>query len=130
MGGLCVAVLTLCLSMPSCVHPSRPHIHLSIPTPCPFILTCVHPSNSVSIYPTLCPSILTPCPSIPPLTMSPPTLYTSPLARHHLSPQRGRFAPSPAGLAEELTLLQDRLSAWQPAGPCTEAAGSPLAPSR
>ncbi|XP_049661554.1 myotubularin-related protein 11 isoform X4 [Accipiter gentilis] len=44
--------------------------------------------------------------------------------------QRGRFAPSPAGLAEELTLLQDRLSAWQPAGPCTEAAGSPLAPSR
>ncbi|NXW24186.1 MTMRB protein, partial [Circaetus pectoralis] len=44
--------------------------------------------------------------------------------------QRGRFAPSPASLAEELTLLQDRLSAWQPAGPCTEAAGSPLAPSR
>ncbi|KAM6037953.1 myotubularin-related protein 11 isoform 2-T2 [Theristicus caerulescens] len=44
--------------------------------------------------------------------------------------QRGRFAPSPAGLAEELTLLQDRLSAWQPAGPRTEAAGSPLAPSR
>ncbi|XP_064331349.1 myotubularin-related protein 11 isoform X2 [Phalacrocorax carbo] len=44
--------------------------------------------------------------------------------------QRGRFAPSPAGLAEELTLLQDRLSAWQAAGPRTEPAGSPLAPSR
>ncbi|NWZ57188.1 MTMRB protein, partial [Haliaeetus albicilla] len=44
--------------------------------------------------------------------------------------QHGRFAPSPAGLAEELTLLQDRLSAWQPAGSCTEAAGSALAPSR
>ncbi|KAM9624238.1 myotubularin-related protein 11 isoform 3-T3 [Morphnus guianensis] len=44
--------------------------------------------------------------------------------------QRGRFAPSPAGLAEELTLLQDRLSAWQPAGPCTKAASSPLTPSR
>ncbi|CAM9998170.1 unnamed protein product, partial [Bubo scandiacus] len=29
----------------------------------------------------------------------------------------GRFAPSPAGLAEELTLLQDRLSAWQAQGP-------------
>ncbi|XP_059688056.1 myotubularin-related protein 11 [Gavia stellata] len=43
--------------------------------------------------------------------------------------QRGRFAPSPAGLAEELTLLQDRLSAWQ-AGPRAEAAGIPLAPSR
>ncbi|XP_074785139.1 myotubularin-related protein 11 isoform X1 [Athene noctua] len=44
--------------------------------------------------------------------------------------QRGRFAPSPAGLAEELTLLQDRLSAWRAQGPRTEAAGSPLAPSR
>ncbi|KAM6112620.1 myotubularin-related protein 11 [Phoenicopterus ruber ruber] len=44
--------------------------------------------------------------------------------------QRGRFAPSPAGLAEELRLLQDRLSAWQAAGPRAEAAGSPLAPSR
>ncbi|XP_074665379.1 myotubularin-related protein 11 isoform X2 [Strix aluco] len=44
--------------------------------------------------------------------------------------QHGRFAPSPAGLAEELTLLQDRLSAWQAQGPRTEAAGSPLAPSR
>ncbi|GAB0201057.1 myotubularin-related protein 11 [Grus japonensis] len=45
--------------------------------------------------------------------------------------QRGRFAPSPAGLAEELTLLQDRLSAWQAAArPRTEAAGSPFAPSR
>lgn len=44
--------------------------------------------------------------------------------------QRGRFAPSPAGLAEELTLLQDRLSAWQAQGPRTRAAGSPLAPSR
>ncbi|XP_010563913.1 PREDICTED: myotubularin-related protein 11 [Haliaeetus leucocephalus] len=44
--------------------------------------------------------------------------------------QHGRFAPSPAGLAEELTLLQDRLSAWQPAGSCTEAAGSALAPSQ
>ncbi|NWS63308.1 MTMRB protein, partial [Chunga burmeisteri] len=44
--------------------------------------------------------------------------------------QRGRFAPSPAGLAEELTLLQDRLSAWQAQGTRTEAAGSPLAPSR
>ncbi|XP_068270830.1 myotubularin-related protein 11 [Nyctibius grandis] len=44
--------------------------------------------------------------------------------------QRGRFAPSPAGLAEELTLLQDRLSAWQARGPRTEPAGSPLAPSR
>ncbi|NXK54585.1 MTMRB protein, partial [Chauna torquata] len=31
--------------------------------------------------------------------------------------QRGRFAPSPASLAEELTLLQDRLSAWQAEGP-------------
>ncbi|NXN29294.1 MTMRB protein, partial [Nycticryphes semicollaris] len=30
--------------------------------------------------------------------------------------QRGRFAPSPAGLAEELMLLQDRLSAWQAQG--------------
>ncbi|NXF41825.1 MTRAB protein, partial [Nyctibius bracteatus] len=44
--------------------------------------------------------------------------------------QRGRFAPSPAGLAEELTLLQDRLSAWQAQGPRTEPASSPLAPSR
>ncbi|XP_035202333.1 LOW QUALITY PROTEIN: myotubularin-related protein 11 [Oxyura jamaicensis] len=43
---------------------------------------------------------------------------------------RGRFAPSQAGLAEELTLLQDRLSAWQAQGPRTRAAGSPLAPSR
>ncbi|NXT74813.1 MTRAA protein, partial [Zapornia atra] len=43
--------------------------------------------------------------------------------------QRGRFAPSPAGLAEELTLLQDRLSAWQAAGPCTKTTGGPLAPS-
>ncbi|XP_075580517.1 myotubularin-related protein 11 [Pelecanus crispus] len=44
--------------------------------------------------------------------------------------QRGRFAPSPAGLAEELTLLQDRLRAWQSARPRAEAAGGPLAPSR
>ncbi|XP_072702844.1 myotubularin-related protein 11 isoform X2 [Ciconia boyciana] len=44
--------------------------------------------------------------------------------------QRGRFAPSPAGLAEELRLLQDRLRAWRAAGPCTDTAGSPLAPSR
>ncbi|NXI64591.1 MTRAB protein, partial [Anseranas semipalmata] len=44
--------------------------------------------------------------------------------------QRGRFAPSPAGLAEELTLLQDRLSAWQAEDPRARAAGSPLAPSR
>ncbi|NWR54399.1 MTMRB protein, partial [Bucorvus abyssinicus] len=44
--------------------------------------------------------------------------------------QRGRFAPSPAGLAEELSLLQDRLRSWQAPGPRAEAAGSPLAPSR
>ncbi|KAM6106621.1 myotubularin-related protein 11 [Pterocles gutturalis] len=44
--------------------------------------------------------------------------------------QRGRFAPSPAGLAEELTLLQDRLDAWQVTGPRAEATGSPPAPSR
>ncbi|XP_067169606.1 myotubularin-related protein 11 [Apteryx mantelli] len=31
--------------------------------------------------------------------------------------QRGRFAPSPAGLAEELRLLQERLRAWRPAAP-------------
>ncbi|KAI6073022.1 Myotubularin-related protein 11 [Aix galericulata] len=55
----------------------------------------------------------------PPDTESPQTTAT-----------RGRFAPSPAGLAEELTLLQDRLSAWQAQGPRTRAAGSPLAPSR
>ncbi|KAM6309375.1 myotubularin-related protein 11 [Podargus strigoides] len=42
--------------------------------------------------------------------------------------QCGRFAPSLAGLAEELTLLQDRLHAWQQ-GPRTETTGSPLAPS-
>ncbi|NXX99409.1 MTMRB protein, partial [Centropus bengalensis] len=30
--------------------------------------------------------------------------------------QRGRFPPSPAGLAEELLLLQDRLRAWRPGG--------------
>ncbi|XP_053906601.1 myotubularin-related protein 11 [Cuculus canorus] len=44
--------------------------------------------------------------------------------------QRGRFSPSPAGLAEELMLLQDRLRAWRPAGSCAEASGRPLAPSR
>ncbi|KAM6234387.1 myotubularin-related protein 11 isoform 2-T2 [Porphyrio hochstetteri] len=43
--------------------------------------------------------------------------------------QRGRFAPSPDGLAEELTLLQDRLSAWQAAGLCTKTTSGPPAPS-
>ncbi|XP_040433910.1 LOW QUALITY PROTEIN: myotubularin-related protein 11, partial [Falco naumanni] len=33
--------------------------------------------------------------------------------------QRGRFAPSPAALAEELRLLQDRLRTWQAQGPRT-----------
>ncbi|XP_064355150.1 myotubularin-related protein 11 isoform X2 [Dromaius novaehollandiae] len=53
--------------------------------------------------------------------------------------QRGRFAPSPAGLAEELRLLQERLRAWRPTATSTatprgpeepRAAGDPLAPSR
>ncbi|XP_075301278.1 myotubularin-related protein 11 [Opisthocomus hoazin] len=44
--------------------------------------------------------------------------------------QRGRFAPSPAGLAEELRLLQDRLRAWWAQGPRAQATGSPLAPPR
>ncbi|NXL52215.1 MTMRB protein, partial [Podilymbus podiceps] len=44
--------------------------------------------------------------------------------------RRGRFAPSLDALDEELRLLQDRLRAWQAAGPRTEPASSPLAPSQ
>ncbi|XP_069734461.1 myotubularin-related protein 11 [Phaenicophaeus curvirostris] len=44
--------------------------------------------------------------------------------------QRGRFAPSPAGLAEELRLLQDRLRTWHPAGSHAEATDCSVTPSR
>ncbi|XP_061872123.1 LOW QUALITY PROTEIN: myotubularin-related protein 11 [Colius striatus] len=44
--------------------------------------------------------------------------------------QRGRFAPCPAALAEELLLLQDRLRARQRRGSRPEPSRSPPAPSR
>lgn len=51
-------------------------------------------------------------------------------ARVRLSPQRGRLAPSPAALAEELMLLQDRLRTWGVTGPPAEATDTPPPPSR
>ncbi|KAF1416567.1 Myotubularin-related protein 11, partial [Spheniscus humboldti] len=75
--------------------------------------------------PTSPPGLLLPCAAGPSVR-----LWRRCYLRGLPEAQRGRFAPSPAGLAEELTLLQDRLSAWQAAGPRAEAAGSPLAPSR
>ncbi|XP_064898936.1 myotubularin-related protein 11 isoform X2 [Columba livia] len=44
--------------------------------------------------------------------------------------QRGRLAPSPAALAEELMLLQDRLRTWGATGPPAEATDTPPPPSR
>ncbi|NXH14697.1 MTMRB protein, partial [Bucco capensis] len=45
--------------------------------------------------------------------------------------QHGRFAPSLAGLAEELQLLQERLSSWQAQGPLLpKPTSTPLAPSQ
>ncbi|NXT35165.1 MTMRB protein, partial [Pelecanoides urinatrix] len=75
--------------------------------------------------PTSPPGLLLPCAAGPSVR-----LWRRCYLRGLPEAQRGRFAPSPAGLAEELTLLQDRLRAWQAAGPRAEAAGTPLAPSR
>ncbi|XP_065585217.1 myotubularin-related protein 11 isoform X3 [Cyrtonyx montezumae] len=44
--------------------------------------------------------------------------------------QRGRLAPCPALLVEELALLQDRLRAWQQDGAQAEPGSSPPSPSR
>ncbi|KAF1580015.1 Myotubularin-related protein 11, partial [Eudyptes chrysocome] len=62
--------------------------------------------------PTAPPGLLLPCAAGPSVR-----LWRRCYLRGLPEAQRGRFAPSPAGLAEELTLLQDRLSAWQAAGP-------------
>ncbi|NXV22422.1 MTMRB protein, partial [Cepphus grylle] len=75
--------------------------------------------------PALPPGLLLPCAAGPSVR-----LWRRCYLRGLPEAQRGRFAPSLSGLAEELTLLQDRLRAWQAQGPRTEATSSPLAPSR
>ncbi|KAM6294223.1 myotubularin-related protein 11 [Aegotheles albertisi] len=44
--------------------------------------------------------------------------------------QRGRFAPSPAVLAEELRVLQDQLRSWRAQGPPPDPPGRPQTPPR
>ncbi|XP_054038721.1 myotubularin-related protein 11 isoform X1 [Rissa tridactyla] len=78
-------------------------------------------SNRSPVHP---PGLLLPCAAGPSVR-----LWRRCYLRGLPEAQRGRFAPSLAGLAEELTLLQDRLHAWQAQGPRTEATSSPLAPS-